>query len=108
VIKLAALAALPPGAVQIAQQATGTSSADLTIFVQYGVLGVFVALFLTGRIVTSRHVEQRDAEIERLRAELDERARVAEERMIPALVEATRVLAAYLEQEARRSRGKPQ
>lgn len=79
-----------------------TSSTDLTIFIQYGVLGIFVVLFLTGRVVTNKHVEQRDAEIERLRAELEERARVAEERMIPALVEATRVLAVHIGETQRR------
>jgi hypothetical protein len=77
---------------------------ELTNLFQYGVLGVVAVLFLTGRIVTGRQLEKREEEITRLQAELDERARVAEERMIPALVEATRVLAAYLDHESRQRR----
>jgi hypothetical protein len=75
---------------------------EITNLFQYGVLGIVAVLFLSGRIVTGRQLEKREQEIARLQAELDERARVAEERMIPALVEATRVLAAYLDTESRR------
>jgi hypothetical protein len=75
---------------------------EITNLLQYGVLGVVAVLFLLGKIVPGSHLEKREHEITRLQAELDERARVAEERMIPALVEATRVLAAYLDMEARR------
>lgn len=83
-----------------------TTAGDWTGLLQYGVLGVVAVLFVTGKIIPAGQLDKREEEIARLQAELDDRAKVAEERMIPALVEATRVLAAYLDKESRTSRGR--
>lgn len=65
---------------------------DLNALIQYGALGMIVLLFVIGRVVSSKTVEDKDHRIATLEADNARMRQAMEEQVIPALVRATDVL----------------
>lgn len=82
----------------IAAEATGSGGgADWTGLAQYGVLGLVVLGFIFGKIVPGYLYERRVQEVEALKAEVGRLRDTIEEKVIPALIRSTDVLARYVD-----------
>lgn len=81
----------------IAQEGGG----DFATFAQYGVLGLVVLAMIFGKLVPGYIYERRVEEIRQLQSEVAELRHTIEEKVIPALIRSTDVLAQYVEQKGR-------
>lgn len=70
-----------------------TNGIDVTQIFQYGVLGLILLLILLGKLVPGYMYERREEELKALQNKLDRLETIIEERVIPALVRSTDVLA---------------
>lgn len=70
-----------------------TATFNLNDLIQYGALGVIVMLFVLGKVVSSSTVADKDRRIATLEADNARMRQAMEEKVIPALVRATDVLA---------------
>lgn len=62
---------------------------DLNTLVQYGALGVIVVLFVAGKIVPSKTLEERERRLAQLEDENARLRKAFEEQVIPALIRST-------------------
>lgn len=68
------------------------TSLDLNALIQYGALGLIVLLFVLGKVVSAKTVEDKDQRIAVLEADNARMRQAMEEQVIPALVRATDIL----------------
>lgn len=67
--------------------------ADLGLLAQYGVLGLLVLALIFGKVVPGYLVSQMTSRIDKLEAKLDAYEATMQERVLPALIKSTEVLA---------------
>lgn len=83
--------------VQIAQE----NGAQVAPWIEWGVLGAFVLLMLTGQVVPGYLAKQKDSLNEELRSENRELRDKLTNEVVPALVESNRVLSLIADQRER-------
>lgn len=66
---------------------------DLGLLAQYGLLGVMFALLLFGQVFPKHVVEEKNRRIEKLEAKVETYETTMQERILPALIKSTEVLA---------------
>lgn len=69
------------------------------VIAQYGVVGVFLMLFLLGKVRREGEIKDKDKEIAELKASLKDYTAHYQDDVVPALIDVTRVageLVAYL------------
>lgn len=95
-VGLAAVAAAAGGALQTAD--------PVSVLLNGGVLGVIVALFLAGQLATGREVRRLERERDQAHEELAHLRQNLEDRLLPALIRSTDLLAGYDARELARRR----
>ncbi len=86
--------ALTVGALAATAAGAAEAIADpLGVLVNGGILGIIVVLLLTGKLAPGRELERMEDRAEKAEAEVVRLRERTEERIIPALIDVTRIMA---------------